>query len=570
MHKTTLIVIILIIGNIFSSGWKEVWSDEFDYAGLPSSDKWGYDVGGSGWGNNEAQYYTQDRLENARVENGQLIIEAHKEVMENCQYTSARLVSKGKGDWLYGKIEIKAKMPPGRGSWPALWMLPTDWEYGSWPKSGELDILEHVGYDLDRVHVNIHTEAYNHTKDTNKGNNVVVDDVVNKWHIYALEWDAEYVRYLIDDQEIFVFNNEHTGYTTWPFDKRFHLIMNIAIGGDWGAVQGIDDDIFPIRMLIDYVRVYEWDNNPGPYTINIDSSEGGNVTLSPALSQYDSGTNVTITANPESDMELERWSGDFEGKDSSFTISINKDIMSSVFFRKKGEMLLNSKFNDNDYAWNFGSFNPGIGTGTIQEGEYHCAIENGGTETWHVQMSQSGITLTQDSSYTLTFNAYATEPRSIICGIGKNYDPWSGLIMEEINLTTTPTQYSITGIMENVTDNNCRVYFDCGADNASIIIDNVSLMKNSNTQNNHSNIKRISMSMRYSKSGSILKVTSPSAISELSIYSLVGKKLFHKENGNHTDLYSIQVDLSQLAEGSYIVSAKTHEGMRLPTKLILH
>ena len=132
-----------------SSEYKLVWSDEFNYSGLPDSKKWSYDTSGnaSGWGNNEAQYYTNAQLKNAEVKDGCLHINAIKEDFEGKKYTSARLVTKSKGDWLYGKVEVRAKLPEGRGMWPAIWMLPTDWSYGGWPASGEIDIMENVGYD---------------------------------------------------------------------------------------------------------------------------------------------------------------------------------------------------------------------------------------------------------------------------------------------------------------------------------------------------------------------------------------------------------------------------------------
>ena len=138
-----------------------VWQDEFDIAdGLPDATKWGYDVGGDGWGNGESQYYTEARKENARVEGGKLVIEAIKESHQGAAYTSARLVTRGKGDWLYGRVVVRAKLPPrGNGTWPAIWMLPTDWKYGGWPKSGELDIMEHVGHDMGKVHATVHTEV---------------------------------------------------------------------------------------------------------------------------------------------------------------------------------------------------------------------------------------------------------------------------------------------------------------------------------------------------------------------------------------------------------------------------
>src|SRR5687767_13536029 len=136
--------------------WKLVWSDDFEYSGLPDSTKWNYDVGGHGWGNKELQFYTNKRTENARVENGMLIIEARREAWEGKDYTSARLVSKGKGDWQYGRIEVKARIPRGRGTWPAIWMLASTTPL-KWPDDGEIDIMEHVGYNQGYIHGSVHT-----------------------------------------------------------------------------------------------------------------------------------------------------------------------------------------------------------------------------------------------------------------------------------------------------------------------------------------------------------------------------------------------------------------------------
>lgn len=247
---------LMVSGNLFSQEYTLVWSDEFDYTGLPDAEKWGYDVGGDGWGNNELQYYTQNRTENARVEDGHLIIEARKESYGGNNYTSARLITKDKGDWLYGKIEVKAKLPGGTGSWPAIWMLPTDWEYGGWPSSGEIDIMEYVGYDPGIVHGTVHTEAYNHTLGTQKGAHTTVTDAETAFHVYSMEWTPERIKVFVDDTKYFTFNAEGD-YTTWPFDKRFHLLLNIAVGGSWGGAEGIDDEIFPVKMEVDYVRVYQ-------------------------------------------------------------------------------------------------------------------------------------------------------------------------------------------------------------------------------------------------------------------------------------------------------------------------
>jgi len=236
-----------------------VWSDEFDNAGLPDASKWSYDTDGnaSGWGNNEKQYYTSGRLLNSEVKGGLLYINAIREDYQGFKYTSARLVTRQKGDWLYGRIEVKAKLPDGRGMWPAIWMLPTDWAYGGWPKSGEIDIMENVGYDPYVIVASAHTESYNHVIGTQKNNKMTVADCYTNFHVYALEWEATEYRVYVDNTLYFTFKNEGTGPKVWPFDKRFHLLLNVAVGGNWGGAQGIDDTIFPRTMIVDYVRVYQ-------------------------------------------------------------------------------------------------------------------------------------------------------------------------------------------------------------------------------------------------------------------------------------------------------------------------
>lgn len=231
------------------------WQDEFDYTGAPDPAKWGYDIGGQGWGNNELQYYT-DSTDNASVADGVLTIIARKEKKEDRDYTSARVISKGKGDFLYGRFEIKAKLPPGKGTWPALWMLPTDQAYGGWPKSGEIDIMEHVGYDPNRVHITTHTQAYYFQINTQKTATKVIDGAMSQFYLYRVDWTPDAIRGYIDDALVLEFPNEGKGYKVWPFDQRFHLLMNIAVGGDWGGKEGVDDTIFPASMQVDYVRVY--------------------------------------------------------------------------------------------------------------------------------------------------------------------------------------------------------------------------------------------------------------------------------------------------------------------------
>ncbi len=262
---TRLLLSVCLVAAMFAmasctatkKGWKLVWKDEFNYTGLPDSSKWSYDVGGDGWGNNERQYYTKADIANAKVQNGKLIITAIKQKKENNTYTSARLVTKYKGDWLYGRIETKAKLPAGRGMWPAIWMLSTDWAYGGWPESGEIDIMENVGYMPDSVFSSIHTKSFNHVIHTQRTKGLFFADLSSKFHVYAIEWYKDRIDFFVDDNLFFSFKNTGKGFEEWPFDKRFHLLLNVAVGGNWGAVKGVDENIQSASMEVEYVRVFE-------------------------------------------------------------------------------------------------------------------------------------------------------------------------------------------------------------------------------------------------------------------------------------------------------------------------
>ena len=242
-------------------GWNIVWQDEFDKDSLDLT-KWSRETGGHGWGNNELQFYT-DSDSNSYVENGNLILKAQV-VPQGIgssrglrYYSSARLRTYGKGDWKYGRIEVKAKVASGQGIWPAIWMLPTDWLFGGWPSSGEIDIMEHVGYDLGVVHGSVHTEAYNHKINTQRSSARKIANVDTEFHVYSIIWDKDKISFFIDDVQYFLFENDQQGnYKTWPFDQRFHLLINIAVGGDWPGNPDNSTN-FPRKMLVDYVRVYE-------------------------------------------------------------------------------------------------------------------------------------------------------------------------------------------------------------------------------------------------------------------------------------------------------------------------
>jgi len=237
-------------------GWKLVWSDEFARPGLPDPAKWNYEKGRLR--NHELQCYTAQRHENARVEDGKLIIEARKEPMDGGQFTSASLISRGHGEWTYGRIEVKAKLPVARGTWPAIWMLPDDHGAVPWPRCGEIDIMEHVGHDPGAIHGTLHSETFNHVKRTQRGAQLFVSTASGDFHLYAMDWSAERIVIQVDGKTYASYDKK-SGDTSaeWPFNKPFYLILNLAIGGAWGGQKGVDDGAFPQRMEVDYVRVYQ-------------------------------------------------------------------------------------------------------------------------------------------------------------------------------------------------------------------------------------------------------------------------------------------------------------------------
>ena len=212
-------------------------------------------ITGGGWGNNESQYYT-DRPKNVRIENGKLIIESHKESYRGSNYTSSRI--KTRNSWKYGKFEIRAKLPPGRGTWSAIWALPTDWEYGNWPLSGEIDIMEHVGYDEDVIVTSLHNAALSagNIGGTDQHGYLKQPNACEQFNNYILEWTEDEIKIIVNDKVSLRYPKQDKNWAKWPFDKRFHLLFNIAVGGNWGGAKGIDDNAFPSRMEIDYVRVY--------------------------------------------------------------------------------------------------------------------------------------------------------------------------------------------------------------------------------------------------------------------------------------------------------------------------
>jgi beta-glucanase (GH16 family) len=224
-----------------------VWSDEFDIDGAPDSSKWGYDLGAGGWGNNEPQYYTK-RPENVLVKGGFLKINTIKENYLGSTYTSARILTKGKFSLKYGKIEFKAKLPSGGGTWPALWMLGNNIDTVNWPACGEIDVMEHVGNQLNKIFATLHYPG--HSGGNGNGSNTLISNATSDFHIYTVDWRANAIQFYVDNNLFFTFPNS----ANLPFNEKFFLIINCAIGGGFGGT--IDPNFTSSSFEIDYVRVY--------------------------------------------------------------------------------------------------------------------------------------------------------------------------------------------------------------------------------------------------------------------------------------------------------------------------
>jgi beta-glucanase (GH16 family) len=242
-------------------GYSPVWRDEFNdqrsgdgKAALPNTSDWYYETGASGWGNNEIQNYIPGFVEDdtcALIDNGSLKIIAKK---VGNQVFSIRMNTRK--SWTYGYFEARLRVPGGRGTWPAFWMMPEN--FTAWPLDGEIDIMEYVGYRPNIVQSSVHTQAFNHMKGTERTATKPIRNAETEFHIYAVEWTESYIKGFVDGEAYFRFDNDgKNNKHTWPFDAPFYLKLNLAWGGNWGGAQGIDENSLPATYEIDYVRVYQ-------------------------------------------------------------------------------------------------------------------------------------------------------------------------------------------------------------------------------------------------------------------------------------------------------------------------
>lgn len=455
--------------------WHLVWADEFGVDGKPNDQWWDYEEGYIR--NNELQYYTAHRLENCRVKNGSLIIEARNDGFQGKPITSASLTTRRSASWTYGKIEVRAQLAPGRGTWPAIWMLGDNIDQVGWPHCGEIDIMEFVGYDPETVHGTIHTTAYNHLQNTERNGSLKFDDLTEAMHVYAIEWEPEEIRFYVDGQLYFTFENDgQNDDATWPFYRPQHLKLNLAIGGDWGGAQGVDPSIYPTQFKIDYVRVYQRKQAP-PYSVSLDAQGPGQLRISPEKEQYQDGETVIVTADPDIGMRLGKWKNVQIDRKLQAQLVIDRPLELVADFVYPNSLNRNGDFSQSLSGWyNYIDTSATAAISKSSDGEARIEVGKAGTQDWHVQFGQGSLTLQNGESYQLSFDARSEKsPLTLIAALSMNSAPFATYAEKSFELNSSTQRHTLRFTHTDATNPNARIEFRLGQASGTAILDNVHL-----------------------------------------------------------------------------------------------
>ncbi len=456
--------------------WQLVWSDEFNAEGLPNRQWWDYEEGYLR--NNELQYYTQARLENCRQENGQLIIEARNDDFEGRPITSASLTSKRSASWTYGRFEVRAQVAGGRGTWPAIWMLGDNIGEVGWPHCGEIDIMEFVGYDPDTIHGTVHTTAYNHIQNTARGGTVDYDDLSETMHVYAVEWEPDEIRFYVDEHLYYTFENDGTGNdATWPFHKPQYLKLNLAIGGDWGGAQGVDNALYPAQFLIDYVRVYQRPEQP-PYTVSLKAIGPGKLRIIPEKDTYQAGETITLIADPDIGMQLGKWKNVQLSRALQTTYQVNRSLLVEADFADPSCLLQNADFSAGLENWY--TFVDSSATSTFstdEQGHTRIAITRAGSADWHVQLGQAGFDLKTGKTYELSFEIKTISGTpSLTAAFAQSAAPYATYHASKVTLSPNTQTVTLRFTHTQANEPNARIEFRLGTQAGTVEISKVRLV----------------------------------------------------------------------------------------------
>ena len=471
------------LNNSVAQCWNLVWADEFSGTSLDLN-KWSYQTGAGGWGNNELQNYT-NRVDNATVGNGTLKIIAKTEVYGGANYTSARIRTINKGDWRYGRIEMRAKLPIGQGIWPAFWMMPTENVYGTWPNSGEIDIMENLGHQPSITYGTIHTQsgvagvsAYSTSSYTLPA---ASGTFASSFNVFAIEWEPNEIRWYVNN--VLFATKTPTTLSPWRFSELFHIILNVAVGGNWpGAPNG--STIFPQQMEIDYVRVYQKNSDlmlVGASRIEpsaVHTFSVPTITGSTYLWSVDNGTTI-LSGQGTANIQIK---AGFANTNLSCAITTNcgATVLSKTV-TVDANMLPNPSFESDFLNWSQNKHNNANATFFIDNiapphlTKTACVTTNAvASNTWDIQLGQSNINLLAGQSYTLKFWAKANAPRTIAAAI-INSTTYAQVFYNNVNLTTTWNEFSYT--FTPTVNVNTLLNFDCGGAIGTYCFDNVVLAK---------------------------------------------------------------------------------------------
>jgi beta-glucanase (GH16 family) len=568
----SVLMILLFSISISAQKYVQVWGDEFNTSGLPDSTKWNYEVGKIR--NNELQYYTYKRPENARIEDTVLVIEARKESFANAGYTSASIISRGIGDWKYGKIEISAKVAGGKGTWPALWMLPTNNEFGSWPESGEIDIMEYIGVEPQNFYFTTHFKGIDKPEGQHgSSGSGPVRVVRNPWEEFVkftLIWTPEKIEWYANDIKRHEYKKPADDYRIWPFDREFYLILNLAYGGEWGGYDGVDDSKLPHKFFIDYVRVYQLQDSEGPFNLNIIPAIHGKVEVSPKLDFYPENSEVTLTAIPDSGYSFKAW--EYQSGANPFTFNMNKNTNVTPVFYNKNELLSNGEFNKNSKPWAFYVYdyqNTSYSTNVADSIFTIDILKSTGTD-WHFGFQENGISL-KKAAYKLTFDAWADQSKQLLITVAKNYPDYGSYINKNANITPTRKSFEFTLDMP-VNDDNTRLFFGIGRFTGKFYIDNISLtqIQDDPSTGNHTlafDEPEVNIYPNPTSGSFMVQISNKTELTNqtLELFSLDGK-LLHQTRLNG---FKSEIDPGKLKNGIYLVKIKS-ENFCSTHKLIIN
>lgn len=457
----------------YSQKYVKVWSDEFNSPGLPDSTKWDF-LNQKGY-NDEREYYTRKESKNAWIQDTTLIIELRKEPYLTANYTSAMLVSKYKGDWLYGKFEIRAKVPGGSGSWPAIWMMPTDDAYGGWPNSGEMDIMEYIGVNPNNLYFTTHYRGITGTHSQSGTYTSAISQPYNKFITFTLVWTPTKLEWYADNKLYHSYAKTADDPKIWPYNKMFYMILNLAYGG-WGGA--LDDTKLPKKFYVDYVRVYQLQETAGPFTLNIEPANGGTVEVNPKMDTYPEGTKVTLKAIPNEKYEFDKWL--HVGSANPITIEVNKDMTLIPVFKKKNELVLNGEFTLGLLNWNHLYFLDAVtmaATPSVVDGVYVMNVTKPGTANWHICDQQSDLSIEKGYTYLVSFDAKADNPGTMDVYMSKNHDDYATYYSTVKTITKDMQHFTWTFKMLQASDPKCRFGFGFGRFTGKVYLDNVSVEK---------------------------------------------------------------------------------------------